>query len=158
SRTVQFDPVAGGTITISLGTQPPGFSTPSNEQQITASVTAPNISIGNVTVGRDLQTSVGISLTATPPSPVTVIVTSNAGSIATITKDHTLEGGTTLTFTNVTTTSVGTIFVQGRALGSTTLTVQAPGYNDGTGNVAVDPSGFYLNASNITTTTFSPNT
>jgi len=98
-----------------------------------------------------LQASVGISLTAAPPSPVTVTVTSNAGSIATITKDHTLEGGTTLTFTNVTTTSVGTIFVQGRALGSTTLTVQAPGYNDGTSNVAVDPSGFYLNGLNPTT-------
>src|SRR5260221_10908516 len=72
--------------------------------------------------------------------------------------DHTLEGGTTLTFTNVTTTSVGTIFVQGRALGSTTLTVQAPGYNDGTSNVAVDPSGFYLNGSNFTTTAHSANT
>src|SRR5258708_29232207 len=32
---------------------------------------------------------------------------------------------------------------------STTLTVQAPGYNDGTSNVAVDPSGFYLNGSNL---------
>jgi hypothetical protein len=157
SRTVQFDPLAAGVATISL-TPPPGFSTPSDRQQITATVTAPNISIGNATVGRDLQTSVGITLTAAPPSPVTVTVTSNAGSIATITRDHTLEGGTTLTFTNVTTTSVGTIFVQGRAQGSTTLTVQAPGYNDGTSNVVVDPSGFYLNASSFTTTASSANT
>jgi hypothetical protein len=37
SRTVQFDPLAAGTATISL-TPPPGFSTPSDRQQITATV------------------------------------------------------------------------------------------------------------------------
>ena len=50
----------------------------------------------------------------------------------------------------MTSTTVGTIFVQGRELGSTTLTVQAAGYNDGTSNVTVDPSGFILNMSTFT--------
>ncbi len=85
-------------------------------------------------------------------------VTSNNGTIATITKDGSVAGGTSLTFTNVTSTSVGTIFVQGRGLGATTLTVQAAGYNDGTSNVTVDPSGFILNVSNFTTNTFAANT
>ena len=89
---------------------------------------------------------------------MTVTVTSNSGSIATITTNGTVAGGTTLTFSNVTTTAVGTIVVQGRALGSTTITVQAPGYNDGTSTVTVQPSGFYLQTGNISTTTFSANT
>ena len=139
-----FDPATAGDTTISL-TTPAGFHTPNNFQSITATVTAPNITIGSATVGRDLQEGVSISLGATPPSPVTVTVTSNNGAIATITKDGTVAGGTSLTFTNVTSTTVGTIFVQGRGLGSTTLTVQAAGYNDGTSNITVDPSGFILN-------------
>jgi hypothetical protein len=88
---------------------------------------------------------------------VDVTVTSNNGSLATITTNGTIEGGTTLTFTNVTTTSVGTIFVQGRALGSTTITVQGAGYSNGTGTVRVDPSGFYLQTSSFTTTASSAN-
>jgi subtilisin-like proprotein convertase family protein len=152
-----FDPAASGTTTISL-TTPAGFQTPNNLQSITATVTAPNISISGVTVGRDLQEAVSIFLGATPPSPVTVTVTGNNATIATITKDGTVAGGTSLTFTNVTSTFVGTIFVQGRGLGSTTLTVQAPGYNDGTSNITVGPSGFILNAGNINTNTFAGNT
>jgi hypothetical protein len=65
-----------------------------------------------------------------------------------------------LTFNNVTSTSVGSIFVQGRSLGATTITVQAPGYSDGTSTITVRPSGF-VNTSpggNFATTTFSADT
>jgi hypothetical protein len=157
SKSVAFDPANAGTTTISV-TPPSGFSTPSNSQQITATVTAPTISVGNVVVGKDLQTTTFISLGVAPPGPVDVTVTSNNGSLATITTNGTIEGGTTLTFANVTTASVGNVFVQGRALGSTTITVHATGYNDGTGTVTIDPSGFYLQTANISTTTFSGNT
>jgi hypothetical protein len=157
TKNVAFDPLTAGTSTISV-TPATGFSTPSNSQQITATVTAPNISIGSATVGKDLQATTSITLAVAPPGPVDVTVTSNSGSIATITSNGTIEGGTTLTFTNVTTTSVGTIFVQGRALGSTTLTVHAAGYNDGTSTVTVNPSGFYLATSSFTTTASAANT
>jgi hypothetical protein len=69
-----------------------------------------------------------------------------------------VAGGTSLTLTNVTTTTVGTIFAQGRGLGNTTITVTAPGYTNGVSNVTVDPSGFILNMSNITTTAGAANT
>ena len=141
SKTAAFDPLTGGSTTISL-TTPTGFTAATTGQRITATVTAPNITIGNVTVGRDLQTTALITLGATPPSPVDVTVTSNNASIATITRNGTVEGGTTVTFTGVATTSVGNIIVQGRSLGTTTITVQAPGYNDGTSSVTVNPSGF----------------
>ena len=88
---------------------------------------------------------------------MTVTVTSSNGAIATITKDGTLVGDTSLTFTNVTTTTVGTIFIQGRSLGTTAVTVQAAGYNNGTSKVTVDPSGFVLRTSDFTTNTFAAN-
>src|SRR5439155_3334500 len=98
NQSTAFDPVGAGTATISI-TTPAGFTTPSNFQQITATVTAPTISLHDVLAIRDLETSAFISLAATPPGPVTVTVTSNSGSIATISKDGTIEGGSVLTFT-----------------------------------------------------------
>ncbi len=146
SANVQFDPVGGGATTVSL-VPPAGFTPPSNLQQITATVTAPNITVsGSGFVGRDLQTSVSLSLGVAPPSRRDVTVTSNNPAIATITTTAADEGTATVTFTNVPATlpgtSVGTFFLQGRSIGTTTLTVQAPGYNDATFNVTVQPSGF----------------
>jgi hypothetical protein len=154
-RNLMFDPLEAGATTISVSA-PAGFSTPGDFQSVVATVTAPNITIGNATVGRDLQTTVSISLGAVPPNPVTVTVTSNDPAVATLTRDGAVAGGASVTFTDVSGTFVGNVYVQGRALGTTTLTVQATGYNDGTGNVTVDPSGFVLNANNFTTNTFAP--
>ena len=86
--------------------------------------------------------------------PVTVTITSNDTSIATVSKSATTFGQPSVTFTNVTTASVGTIYVQGQTLGTTTLTATASGYNTGTGGVTVNPSGFVINPSqgNISTT------
>jgi hypothetical protein len=139
-----FHPKAAGTATLTI-TAPTGFVTPSNFQQVTAAVTAPSISISDVTVGKDLQTLLTISLQAAPPAPVTVTVTSADAAIASITANGTVAGGNVVTFTNVTTTTVGTLVVQGRSLGAVTLTAQAAGYTDGTSDVTVDPSGFFLN-------------
>jgi hypothetical protein len=158
AQNTQFDPRASGTTQIAVGV-PAGFSTPSTDRTILATVTAPGISAGSATVGRDLQTSIFISLGVTPPSPVTVTVTSNAPTLTTLSTDPLVAGGASVTFNNVTTTNVGTVFVQGRALGSTTLTVQAAGYNDATPVITIDPSGFIVNSpSSLTTTTFSANT
>ncbi len=153
--TTMFQPVSAGTSTITLGT-PVGFSTPSNYNSITATVTAPGIGVGNVETGLHLQTSMYLYLPQTPPNPLTVTVTSNGPQIAVLSKDGTVVGGTTLTFTNVTTTNVGTIYIQGQSLGATTLTVSAPGYTNGNGNITIDPSGFgIVSASDFSTSTTS---
>ena len=47
--------------------------------------------------------------------------------------------------------------MQGLAIGSTQITVQAAAYNDGTGNVTVNPSGFWLNASDFSRDVFAAN-
>ena len=143
-----------------------GFSTPTNARVIMATVTAPGIlfSGGATTtaVGENLQTQLSLSLGATPPGPVTVTVTVASTGIATIVNGNnaTVEGSSTVTFTNVTTASVGSIFVQGRAAsGTTTITAQAPGYADAVLTVTTQPSGFIINSpGNFSTTTTSGNT
>jgi len=153
-----FDPVSAGATTIAL-VQPTGFEVPANvPSSVVATVIAPSINIGNVTIGKDLQTSTFISLSNAPPSPVDVTVTIAASSVALISTSRTAVGSSSVTFSGVSSTSVGTIYVQGLAIGSTQITVQAAAYNDGTGDVTVDPSGFWLNAADFTRDVAAANT
>jgi hypothetical protein len=155
TRNTEFDPVTAGSTLLSIAT-PPGFSTPNSNTQVTATVRAPDVFFPatSASVGLDLQRSISIKLEAPPPQPVDVTITSNAGSIATITQDGTVAGGTSITISGVTSTVVGTIVLQGRGLGSTTLTAQAAGYDDGSFPVTVTPAGFrYAGATNSDFTT-----
>jgi phage-related protein len=164
SATTTFQPVAAGTTTVNLGAPPasglPGaFSTPSQYQQVTATVTAPSITVGNVVTGVNMENPlVGITLSVAPSSAISVTVTTNGPSIATVSNGSTVVGGPSYTFTNVTTTNVGTIWIQGQSLGSTTITVSAPGYTSGIGLATVDPSGFVLQTGDFATTNTSPAT
>jgi hypothetical protein len=153
-----FDPQGPGTTLLEVGV-PAGFSMPSNFRQRTANVTAPAITVGASTVGKDLQQSISITLQNAPPNPVDVTVTSDSGLIAIVSKDGTLQGANSVVFTNVTTTSVGTVFVQGLGLGQTNVRAQAAGYAEGVGAVTVNPSGFVINSpGNFTTTAAAANT
>ena len=145
-----FDPVLAGATTLAI-VQPTGFTVPNNvNTSIVATVIAPSINISDINVGKDLQTARSISLSNAPPSPVNVTVTIAASSVAVISDSRITGGSTSVTFTNVTSTNVGTIYIQGLALGSTQITVQAAAYNDKTANVVVDPSGFWFNANDFT--------
>lgn len=146
SQNSSFQPSNAGTATIALGTQPGGFTTSSNFQQIPVSVTAPAIEVASpVTVGLNLQVGINVFLQNAPPNPVTVTVTSPNSSIAAVTTDATQVGGAMATFSNVTGTFVGNLTIQGMSLNSTQLKVQAPGYADAFVNVTVNPSGFIIN-------------
>jgi uncharacterized repeat protein (TIGR01451 family) len=156
SKSLQFDPSAVGVSLIQVGT-PTGFSTPNNARQIRATVTAPTITFSSFTlgVGKDLQQAISIFLGAAPPSPVTLTVTVASTAVATVvTNANATQAGTnTVTFTNVTSTNAGTIFVQGRAAsGTTSITAQAPGFSDGVMTVTAQPSGFVTLNGNFTTT------
>jgi uncharacterized repeat protein (TIGR01451 family) len=159
SKFTAFDPAAAGTSLVEV-VQPAGF-TPPTGGTLAFTVAAPTISFSttNVQVGRDLQQVVNVFLQAPPPSPVTVTVTVASTAVATITTDGTLAGGTTVTFTNVTSTFAGSLFVQGRvSSGTTSLTVQAPGYADGVVPVTAQPSGFIINTGDFATTAGAGNT
>ena len=150
-----FTPVSAGSSTLTLG-KPAGFTTPSQYQQITATVSAPAISVNDTVTGLNLETGLGIYLPVAPPNPVTVTVTSNGPLISTISNSASSVGSNTLVFTNVTSTYVGTIYVQGAGIGATTVTVSAPGYTNGDANITVYPSGFtFYGTPNFTTGTSS---
>jgi carbon monoxide dehydrogenase subunit G len=82
-----------------------------------------------------------------------VTVTILDPQIAQVSKDPALAGAQTVTFTNVSTTVVGTVYVQGLALGPTTITAEAPGYATESSAVDVRPSGFTINSPGDFTTT-----
>jgi len=150
-----FDPLTAGTTDLEIVAQPAGFQQPSNlNQTITATVNAPGINLSSGDrVGEDLQIPLSIFLEVAPPAPADVTVTVASGTIVTLSDDATVEGGSTVTFTGVTGTFAGNVFVQGRNTGSTVVTVQAGGYADGSKEFTVDPSGFTIPFNNSLTTT-----
>jgi len=142
-KATTFQPSSAGTTTIAIGAAPAGYSTSANDTQFVATVTAPALTIGNVLTGLGLEVTAGISLPVAPPNAVTVTVTSNDPTTALISKSATSQGTASLTFTGITNAgSLPAIYVQGQAIASTTLTVSAPGYSNGTAVVTVNPSGF----------------
>jgi hypothetical protein len=162
SQVTNFQPVAAGTTTIAV-TPPAGYSTPANYQSIVATVTAPTLALqfGNssVTTGVNLQTgSYGVYLTTAPTSPLTVTLTVTDATKAVISASSTAVGTRTITFTNVTSTYVGSFYAQGLAAGNTIITATATGYSSATLPVTVEPTGFgydYYQYPTINTTTFS---
>jgi HSP20 family molecular chaperone IbpA len=157
-----FTPVGAGTSNISLGT-PGGFSTPAptSTQQVVATVTAPPISIqtSSITTGNNLAVSTYGYLSQTPTTPVTVTITSSVPAVATVSNGPTTGGAASITFPNTVSTSAFTYYVQGQSVGTTVLTITAPGYANSTVNVTVDPSGFVIySPGNFSTTTFSSST
>jgi hypothetical protein len=153
--TTAFDPLTEGTTVLSV-TPPAGYEASSNFRQITATVTAPAINgfTGNsARVGEDMQDAVTVSLAVAPPSPVDITITLASGSIARISDNGTVLGGTTLVIPAVANTNGRTVFLQGMLQGTTQVTVSAPGYATNTQTITVDPSGFIINAPNTINTT-----
>ncbi len=160
-QSVTFQPVSAGTTNLTIGT-PAGFSTPSQAgtTQVTATVTAPNIGVqtSTVTSGVGLQVSTYAYLGVAPPAPVTVTITANTPGIVALSKSPTVAGANSVSFAGIGNTSALSYYVQGLSVGSTTLTISAPGFNSTTINIASDPAGFIWYSGNFTTTTFSANT
>ena len=157
--TSTFTPVGAGTATITLGAQPSGFTAAANSTgTISATVTAPQLSAINATTGAGVYISSGFSLPQTPPNPVTVTITLSNPAVAVFsTGSGVLGSNGTLTFTSIT-GSVPTFYIQGLTVGSTTITVSAPGYINSTGTITVDPVSLVLYTGNFSTTTFSSTT
>ena len=149
SVVVPITGVAAGSTTIRADS--PGIT-----EATLALTVASAINVGAVGTGVSLENYTYISLPVAPQVPITVTVTSSGPAIATISKSGTVVGGATLTFTNVTSSGLGYIYIQGQSAGTVNLTVSAPGYTTGVGTITVLPSGFTLYYdSNFSTTTFS---
>ncbi len=151
----QFDPLTEGATVLEVAT-PSGFNASNNFRQINATVSAPAINgfSGNaLRVGEDLQDAVSVSLSTAPPSPVDVTITIASGTIARVSDNPTVLGGTTVVFSGVANAVARTVHLQGLLQGTTQVTVSAPGYATSTQTITVDPSGFIINSPGAINTT-----
>ena len=143
----QFDPESAGEVVISVG-QPAGFSGAAaggggrRGSQVNVVITAPDININAPLLGKDLINSTSVYLDAAPPAPVDVQVCSSAGTVILLSKASTDIGSNCVTFEDVSSTNVGTLYVHGINQGSAQLQASAAGYNNGNTTVEVWPSGF----------------
>lgn len=147
--TIALDPLTAGVATVEITAQPnPNFTLPSDRDgEVTVTVTAPDarFNVASAHVGDELQAPIIVYLAEAPPNPVDVTVDIISPAVALISKDSATAGSASVTFSNISATQVGTIYVQGLALNSATqIKVSAPGYNDDTANIEVVPSGFRL--------------
>jgi hypothetical protein len=160
-----FDPIALGSTNVSI-TQPAGFTattsaSTSARAQFTVNVVGSSVqfSPATVTVGRNLQQSVSVRLQNAPPSPVDLTLSVPAGSGVLLSSSATGAGAETLVIPAVADASFRSVYVQGTAIGTPTVTASAPGYAAGTLAVTVTPSGFAFYAVNDPTEVdvFAPN-
>lgn len=158
-RDTAFDPINPGTAVLEVGT-PAGFTTPSDYRQITATVTAPALSLNPVTVGKDLQTGMNGGLTgAAPGGDLAVTITSSDATKLLLSNTMEDAGSASIVVTvPAGSTAIPTFHVQGLASsGSADVTASATGYNNGTATVPLYPSGFVMTVppANFSTTTLS---
>lgn len=157
SATTSFVPATGGTSLIEA-VAPAGFSTPTTSRTITATVSAPGITLAAQTIGKDLEVPVGMTLGAPAPAGgLQVTLTSGDPAKLLVAASGTVAGNGSITITvaqNVTFTQA--VFFQALdSTGTVTVTLSAPGFQTSTSTMTLVPSGFIINAGNFTTTTFS---
>jgi len=166
---VSFQPAGAGTSTISIAA-PSGFSTlPTTSTQITATVTAPAITVNAQNVGNNLELAGSISLAAAVPSTAvspTITLTSSDPTHLQLSTSSTVTGlgsvGGVLTL-NLTpgSAAVPTFYLQGQGLAtgpgsvSVTLNAKVSGFSDGNGTITILPATFEINQGNFTTSTTS---
>ena len=157
----QFDPIGEGQSTIALGT-PAGFSTPSNFQQIVATVTAPAITLGDFAIGRNLQVQANGGLGAAAPlGGLTVTVRSLNPSAVILSESPTGIGSASITLqASSGSSATPSFYVQALTdTGTAQIETSAPAFATDTSTVTLSPSGFIINSpGNFSTNSFATNT
>ena len=154
-----FHPLSGGTATLSLGT-PPGFSTPSNFREITATVGNPPLSIADITVGKHLQAGTRVALGA-PAGVAAVPVTISTSDPNLLLSTNPASAGTASIVVDVGPGSTHSPIFYVQALtdtGTAQISATASGYSPTIGNVTFRPSGFVFVSTNFVTGALLPNT
>ncbi|MCE5313769.1 MAG: hypothetical protein ABFD49_00170 [Armatimonadota bacterium] len=145
-----------GSTAISLST-PTGFTTPSEKQQLTLNVVHPKIDDASADIGCNLQLAKYVSFQTGPSSTADVTLSVDDESIATLSTDPLLEGSKTVILTGAK-SGFAKYYVQGCSIGTTNLTISAPEYTPASSTITVNPSGFVLDLSSITTNKYAANT
>lgn len=160
TQATAFHPIAGGTTTLTVQ-QPAGFATPASGAQIAATVTAPAMSISDVTVGQNLEVSESSSLAQPAPAGgVTVTVTSADPSLVLVATSATAAGTPILQLSvPAGSSTIPAFFVQSLGgTGTVGITAAAPGFTAQMANVTLAPAALFFLNGNISTTTLSTNT
>lgn len=148
---VVFFPQGYGTSTVSFA-QPPGFTAPVGlKSLIDISIVKP-LHVEDITVGQHLQRpNRGSFFSRVSPSDITLMVTDP--SIAVLSAERSVPGSEMIElFFDPLQSWNRSFYVQGIGLGSTTMIVSAPGFDDVESTITVTESGFrfanFDNASN----------
>ncbi len=150
---IPIDGAANGTTTL--------FANSPNIPQATSTVTVNGTinSASTIVTGKQLQTTGTFSFAVNPPSPVTATVTSSNPAVAVVSTSPTVQGGAIASIPGITNTGGNSYYVQGVTVGTTTLTIAAPGYTSTNVTVTIDPSGFVIySPGNFSTTSLSTDT
>ena len=143
------DPLTAGISTVSVGSLPGDFVTPTDGvQEFLVTVTAPDIFFGGagpIIVGDELQVRLQPRLETAPlmDSTVEIMVEVISDIVAIVSDDESQQGNKSIVLPPTSGTTAGYVYVQGLSLdGATQIKVSAPGYNDAVANVEVKKSGF----------------
>jgi hypothetical protein len=158
--TASFQPLTAGTTNLTI-TTPSGFSTPTPTTaiQITATVTAPQLTPNfATTLGMNLQVDSGsVTLGATPPSSEMMTISSSSPNVLLATSPTGPFSQTITSTINTNGTGASGFSMQSLAgSGSVQIKAQAAGYADGVITVTLVPSGFLWNNGSFSTTTAQP--
>jgi hypothetical protein len=160
SGTFTVTGVSAGSSTISASY--PGLTTATSSVTVYApavNVTAYSGSnYSNVSVtGVGLYIDDYITLGSTPPSAVTLTLSSSNPSVAILSTNSAVMGAGTVTVSNFS-GGYQHFQIQGLSAGTSTLTISAPGYTSYTTTVTVDATGLVLGNGTFSTTSFSGTT
>ena len=149
SQSTNFHPLSNGTSLITMGTPSmAGFSTPSNYQQVTATVTNGSIYLSAGPIGNNLQQQVTMSLSAAAPSGGDVITfTSADASKLVLSTDPAVLGTGSVSVPVLAGDSTSTTPVYAQALagtGSVNLSASGTSFDPQTIPVSLAPSGFVM--------------
>ncbi len=153
---VALDPKGAGSTVVNASI--PGFITTSNGTR-TVNVSAPDISVTEVTVGAGLQRSQGFTLGATGHGGIIVRVQSSDPTKLLIAPDANTAGSEYIDFNLTDGQSHRSYVVQGleSTTGDVPVIVTAPGFNDGAATVHVVQPALDISSLNTNTTTLTAN-
>ncbi len=156
SSTTQFQPANGGTTTLSVNT-PSGFSTPSNNTSLSATVGAPAITVtDNATIGQNLEVKGTVSLGQIAPAggySVTLKANNvidpnlpNGGPRRLLISPTATDAGLDMiTITIPAGSSSADYYLQALdGVGTISYTVSSPGFSTVKANVNLVPSGLVI--------------
>jgi hypothetical protein len=149
SSTVSFRPLNPGTSRLSV-TNPSPFNQPSQGASLTATVTAPSITLQPTTVGANLQTrGVGHLDAPAPANGLQVTITSSSPLVKLSTNQTAGGSDSVILVVPGGSTDLPVFYIYGmQSTGSAQIRATAQGYTDGIGNIAVTNSGFVISGPN----------